>query len=315
MEWPGCRRIGAHRKNHQRRPRRNFVKTLPVPLTTENSPAKLTALDNAKPQRGIQALENSGELLVALASAGVPLSLRDLAQAAGMPTAKAFTHLVSLVKTGILSRDQAGCFSAGVLSLELGLLALQRLSPTREAEQEILNLANATKLSVATAVLGPLGPTVVQLEESARPQHVSLRIGTVLSLVNTAIGRVFAAHLSPEVLANLLEQDAIRMAGEPWIAAVNRERSAFLESYHEQLRLIATRGIDTALDKPVPGIHTLSAPVFDHTGAICLVIALMGSSGSFDSSLDGEMAHYLRRVAGSLSHRLGYFAAVPTHGG
>ena len=281
--------------------------------TTENSPAKLATLNGDKPQRGIQALENSGELLVALASAGVPLSLRDLAQAAGMPAAKAFPHLVSLVKTGILHRDQAGCFSAGALSLELGLLALQRLSPTREAAQEILAIANATKLSVATAVLGPLGPTVVQLEESARPQHVSLRIGTVLSLVNTAIGRVFAAHLPSDVLANLLAQDEIRMAGEPWIATINQRRSKSVESYHEQLRIIAARGIDTAMDKPVPGIHTLSAPVFDHTGNICLVIALMGSSGSFDSSLDGAMADYLRSAAQSLSHRMGYFAPASTH--
>lgn len=283
--------------------------------TRENSPPRLTSLNDGKPQRGIQALESSGELLAALVSADGPLSLRDLAQAAGMPTAKAFPHLVSLVKTGLLSRDQAGCFSAGALSLELGLLALQRLSPTREAEQEILKIASATKLSVATAVLGPLGPTVVQLEESARPLHVSLRIGTVLSMVNTAIGRVFAAYLPSEILASLLGQDAIRLAGEPRTAFVNPQRSTAAKAYHEQLRLIAARGIDTALDKPVPGIHTLSAPVFDHTGAVCLVIALMGYSGSFDSSLDGEMADYLRRATELLSHRMGFFTSHPTNAG
>ena len=81
------------------------------------------------------------------------------------------------------------------------------------------------QLSVATAVLGPLGPTVVQLEESMRPLHVSLRIGTVLSLVNTAIGRVFAAHLSAEILANLLQQDAIRLAGEAQISTADSARS------------------------------------------------------------------------------------------
>ncbi|GAC1411920.1 MAG: hypothetical protein NVSMB6_13630 [Burkholderiaceae bacterium] len=79
-----------------------------MPSTTENSPSKLATLNSDKPQRGIQALENSGELLVALATAGVPMLLRDLAQAAGMPAAKAFPHLVSLVKTGILHRDDAG---------------------------------------------------------------------------------------------------------------------------------------------------------------------------------------------------------------
>ena len=288
------------------------MRTSIVLSAPEFSPDPIASVSDGKPQRGIQALESSGELLAALASAGMPLSLRDLAHAAGMPTAKAFAHLVSLVKTGILTRSEDGCFSAGPLSLELGLLALQRLSPTREAEQKILEIANVTQLSVATAVLGPLGPTVVQLEESMRPLHVSLRIGTVLSLVNTAIGRVFAANLSTEILANLLQQDAIRLAGEAQLSTADAARSPAQKAYYEQLGRIASRGMDHALDRPVPGIHTLAAPVFDHTGAICLVIALMGYSGSFDSTLDGEMAHYLCREAESLSHRMGYFAASPT---
>ena len=149
----------------------------------------------------------------ALVAAARPLSLRDLAAAAGMPPAKAFPHLVSLLKIGLLNRDAAGCFEAGPLALELGLIGLQRLSPTREAEPEVVELAASTGMSVAMAVLGPLGPTVVRLEESARPLHVSLRVGTVMSLANTAIGRVFAAYVADDVRAGLLAQDHLRLAG------------------------------------------------------------------------------------------------------
>ena len=69
--------------------------------------------DDTKPQRGINALDNTGELLLALVGAGRPLSLRDLAAAAGMPAAKAFPHLVSLVKIGLLIRDAAACSKPG----------------------------------------------------------------------------------------------------------------------------------------------------------------------------------------------------------
>lgn len=257
---------------------------------------------DGKPQRGIQALENSGELLAALAASGRPLSLRDLAQAAGIAPAKAFAHLVSLVKTGILCKLADGSFAAGPLSLELGLAALQRLSPAREAGQSIARIAQQTQLSVASAVLGPLGPCVIQLEESERPLHVSLQAGTVMSMVNSAIGRVFAAHLPVAIRQGLLQQDAIRLAGHP-------AGQSLPADYHSQLEQIARRGIEHALDKPVPGIHTLAAPVFDHTGSICLVIAVMGSAGSFDSSVDGATAAYLRRSCEELSHLMGYFAA------
>jgi DNA-binding IclR family transcriptional regulator len=258
-----------------------------------------------KPQRGIQALDATGELLAALVAAGTPLSLRDLAAAAGMPSAKAFPHLVSLLKTGLLARDEAGRYEAGPLSLELGLLGLARLSPVREADAELVDLATGTGMSVALAVPGPLGPTVVRLEESPRPLHVSLRPGTVMSLVNTAIGRVFAAWLDDDVRAALLVQDALRLAG---VAQPQSPDEA--ARYAERLATIRAQGLDTALDKPIPGISTVATPVFDHTGSVCLVLALMGPSGNLDTTHDGSSAQRLMAAAERLSRRFGYVAGA-----
>ncbi|QQC66456.1 IclR family transcriptional regulator [Paraburkholderia ginsengisoli] len=288
----------------------------------------LSSSADAKPQRGIQSLDSTGELLTALVTAARPLSLRDLAAAAGMPPAKAFPHLVSLLKIGLLDRDAAGCFAAGPLALELGLIGLQRLSPTREAEPEVVELAASTGMSVAMAVLGPLGPTVVRLEESARPLHVSLRVGTVMSLVNTAIGRVFAAYVADDVRVGLLAQDHLRLAGaggadvlagksaqaaQHETSGEANETPGFAphgKAYAQRLAQIRANGIDTALSRPVPGISTLAAPVLDHTGSICLVLALMGPSGSFDSELAGGPAQTLRAATSRLSRRFGWMAAA-----
>ncbi|GGD83143.1 transcriptional regulator [Caballeronia grimmiae] len=261
------------------------------------------ASSEAKAQRGINALDSTGELLNALVSASRPMNLRDLAAAAGMPPAKAFPHLVSLQKIGLLSRDDDGCFSAGALGFELGLIALQRLSPTRDAEPEIVSLAAATQLSVAAATLGPLGPTVIRLEESARPQHISLRVGTVMSLVNTAIGRVFAAHMSEDVLEGLLAQEPIRLAGAATKPPLQRE-------YRERLERIRERGIDEAFDAPVPGVGTFAAPIFDHTGSIRLVIAVIGSSRGIDRDYDGPVARALLAATQRLSWRFGAGATM-----
>ncbi|SDI57126.1 DNA-binding transcriptional regulator, IclR family [Paraburkholderia phenazinium] len=277
------------------------------PLPSSSSPAGA----EAKQQRGIQSLDSTGELLAALVAAGRPLTLRDLAAAAGIPPAKAFAHLVSLLKIGLLSRDAAGCFSAGPLALELGLIGLQRLSPTREAEPEIVELAASTGMSVAMAVLGPLGPTVVRLEESARPLHVSLRVGTVMSLVNTAIGRVFSAYVEDDVRHGLLAQDHLRLAGNgemPLVEATSAPGTIppLDPHYAQRLARIRADGIDTALSWPVPGIDTLAAPVLDHTGSICLVLAVMGPSGSFDNAVTGEPAQTLGAATQRLSRRFGY---------
>jgi DNA-binding IclR family transcriptional regulator len=299
---------------------------------TDSLDTSRAASADAKPQRGIQSLDSTGELLAALVAAARPLSLRDLAAAAGMPPAKAFPHLVSLLKIGLLNRDASGCFEAGPLALELGLIGLQRLSPTREAEPEVVELAASTGMSVAMAVLGPMGPTVVRLEESVRPLHVSLRVGTVMSLVNTAIGRVFAAYVAHDVRAGLLAQDHLRLAGaeaadvfagkmapaiEGKTAAIAGDTDAtcslppLTKAYAQRLAKIRADGVDTALSRPVPGINTLAAPVLDHTGSICLVLALMGPSGSFDSALTGGPAQTLRAATLRLSRRFGWMAATP----
>ncbi|MCA8257119.1 helix-turn-helix domain-containing protein [Burkholderia sp. AU31624] len=254
--------------------------------------------DDMKTQRGINALDSTGELLLALVSAGRALPLRDLAAATGMPAAKAFPHLVSLQKIGLLSRDDAGCFGGGPLGQALGLIAMQRVSPTRDAEAEIVALAGATDMSVAAATLGPLGPTVIRLEESARPQHVSLQVGTVMSLVNTAIGRIFAAGMSDDVLADLLANEPVRLAG--------RAAAPVDTAFRARLATIRADELDFAFDAPVPGIGTVAAPVFDHTGSIRLVIAIIGSSRGFPRGPDSDLAQALLAATRRLSWRFGW---------
>ncbi|QQK04471.1 helix-turn-helix domain-containing protein [Burkholderia anthina] len=272
-----------------------------LPAAAPATPRVPPALgDDAKTQRGINALDSTGELLLALVSAGRALPLRDLAAAAGMPAAKAFPHLVSLQKIGLLSRDDAGCFGGGPLAQALGLIAMQRVSPTRDAEAEIVALAGVTDMSVAAATLGPLGPTVIRLEESARPQHVSLQVGTVMSLVNTAIGRIFAAGMSDDVLAGLLADEPVRLAGGA--AQVD-------DAFRARLAAIRADELDFAFDAPVPGIGTIAAPVFDHTGSIRLVIAIIGSSRGFPRGPDSALAHTLLAATRRLSWRFGWIGA------
>nr|WP_246174227.1 helix-turn-helix domain-containing protein [Paraburkholderia hayleyella] len=266
-----------------------------------------------------------GQILQALVAADAPLTLGELAATAGMSSAKAFPHLVSLLKTGLLQRDAQGRFNAGPLACELGLIGLQRLSPPREAEAEIVSLAAATGLSVALAVLGPLGPTVIRLEESVRPVHVSLRVGTVVSLVKTAIGRTFAAYLGETMLRDLLRQDACRLAGvapeeiflaaEPeaskgpgaaTTSAAPARMAALRLRYVQHLARIRHAGMDHALNKPIPGIGTLSAPVFNHSGEICLVLALLGPANLIDPGLADPLTQTLRAAVQQLSWRLGY---------
>src|SRR4051812_25721147 len=175
-------------------------------LLPKSSPP--TPTERAEP-RGIQTIEVGGRLLLALAHHGQPLALKDLAQAAAMSPAKAHPYLVSFIKLGLVEREtEGGRYGLGPLALQMGLIGRQQYAPVRLATPLIDELARATGHTVAIAVWGHRGPTLVRIAEAPSPVHVSMRHGTVMSIPGTASGRLFAAFGPPDAVAEALDYEA-----------------------------------------------------------------------------------------------------------
>jgi DNA-binding IclR family transcriptional regulator len=253
-----------------------------------------------KNRRGIQSIEIGSNLLLQLAKHIRPLALKDLAKAAGMTPGKAHPYLVSFLKVGFVNQTDAGHYELGPLALQLGLARLQRIDPVKEASQLIEKLAGETNQSVAIAVWGNLGPTIVRLEEPIEPLHVNLRTGTVMSLANTATGRLFAAYMPAKMVERLLGDELSRFGhGNDATAPMSRQTLEALLAETRKHGLSRTRG------QPIPGIDALCAPVFDAEGHIVLGILAMGPSATFDSNWNGAVAKALRQCATEVSRRIG----------
>jgi DNA-binding IclR family transcriptional regulator len=252
--------------------------------------------------RGIQSIEVGGELLRALARCGEPMMLRDLAREAGMTPAKAHPYLASFSRIGLIEQDETtGRYEIGALALELGLISLRRLSGVRIAGPKIAALASQIGHAVSLAVWGTHGPTVVQLEEPGQPVHIVMRAGSVMALLETATGRAFAAFL-PEKTINAALESGLDRHG----VGYNPKRAVKGAKVTEMLTEVRKHGLARALGDPLPGVNAFSAPVFDHSGHVALVITAMGPEGTFDARWDGAIAHALRDCAGRISKRLGY---------
>jgi DNA-binding IclR family transcriptional regulator len=257
--------------------------------------------NSEKTQRGIQSVEVGSEILRALTTSAEPMTLKELATAAGMPPAKVFPYLVSLQKLELVRRaENTGDYCPGPLALRLGLYGLQRVNPLREAEGDVLDLAAKTGQSVALSVWGPNGPVVVRLEEPAFALHMTLRVGTTMSLVNTATGRVFGAYTPESVVRAQLAYEGGRLSG-----AKNLKASE-LKQLFEDYASIRNEGMTRAVGNPLPGVNALAAPVFLFNGTVALSITLIGPAGTFDTSWDGKLALILRETVSDLSYRLGF---------
>ena len=255
-----------------------------------------------KERAGIQSVEVGFSLLDVLGKAPGPLMLRDLAAAAGMSAAKAHRYLVSFQRLQLVVQDAISTrYDLGPAALKLGLASLSRLDAVRLARERIGGLMERIGHTLALAVWGNRGPTIVHWEESAQAVTVNLRLGDVMPLLASATGRCFAAHVPKEAIAPMLREE---------MAQAQKQRRTDVPSSMAQVRTlldeVRRRGSARVVDTLLPGIVGFCAPVFDSDGHIVLGIVALGPTGAFDPAWDGEVDRPLRAAASQLSSDLGF---------
>jgi DNA-binding IclR family transcriptional regulator len=252
--------------------------------------------------RGVQSIEVGGKLLAALVRLSQPAMLRDVAAAAEMTAAQAHAYLVSYRKLGLVDQDPAtGRYLLGPFALQLGLARMRSFDPLRLAARATADLAAEMGLMATVAVWGTHGPTIIQVQEAAQPVHVNLRAGAVYTITGTATGRLFAAFLSESVTRPMVDEELKaggrgRRIGQaiPW-AAIDAD-----------LAEIRLRGHAVTEGVPVPGVNAVSAPVFDHAGALQFAITVIGYAAALDVGPDSPQVGHVAAVAVRLSGELGF---------
>ncbi|HWT17962.1 MAG TPA: IclR family transcriptional regulator [Variovorax sp.] len=258
-----------------------------------------------KAQRAVQAIEVGGRLLLALADSQTPLTLRDLSSRSGLPASRAHPYLVSFGKLGLIEQEaDTGRYALGPAALRLGLTCLHQLDPVRVALPVAQQLAASTGHAVAVAIWGNFGPTIIRMIEAREPLHVSMRAGTVMSILGTATGRAFAAVLPAE----RIEKAMAVALGDP-----EDRKVPLLKPKTKELREAAAElrehGVTRAEGKPIPGVNAFSAPVLDHDGEPVVVITALGHRDGFSADWNSSAATAVRNAAAEASSRLGWRSA------
>src|SRR6185437_1925775 len=218
---------------------------------------------------GVQSVGIAAMVLGALAAGGGVLPLRDLAQATGMPRAKVHRYLAGL----------------------------RILDPAREAAAALPKLRQSINETVTAAIWGDAGPTIIAIEESDHLVTMNVRVGSVLPVSMTAIGRVFAAYLPPNVTRPLIVAERKAKTGAP-----NERELARLVA---EIRRGGTSFRHGAL---IPGVDAVAAPVFDHKRRLAAVLCAVSRSANV--ARQEFLAKEISAAARSLSRRLGFSGAA-----
>ncbi|EJJ26711.1 IclR family transcriptional regulator [Rhizobium sp. CF142] len=252
----------------------------------------------------VQSVEVGMRLLTKLSRLGATVSLSKIAQETGMPASKAHRYIRALMETGLVSQDvDTGLYRLGPEALAIGFAAMSYMDIVALAAKSMISLRDAINETCMLCVLGNRGPAVVRLEPAPRSVAINVRIGSVLPIMVSAAGLVYAAFSDERQVQALMEQEREEM--------LRFGRADMLKQAEQSILDARQRGIAIVLSTLTPGVSALGAPVFDHQGHVAGTIVALGPEAVFDASPDGALAAEVMRAAHDVSRGLGYAGKTP----
>lgn len=207
--------------------------------------------DAEKARRGgVQSVEVGGRLLEALIEMGAPAPLKTLADAAGMPAAKAHRYLASLSEIGLVAqRQDTAKYGLGPMALRLGLAAMSQNDVLEHSSALLGRLCDALVVSGHISIWSERGPVVVRTAHGGPPVISPIGVGSILPLFASATGQVFLAHMPPA-------------ATEP-VAGTQRAGRGAPPNCDP-----ARDGFALAAGDYLPGLNAVAFPAFGYDGVL-----------------------------------------------
>ncbi|MBJ9978146.1 IclR family transcriptional regulator [Pseudomonas sp. S75] len=242
----------------------------------------------------VRSAEVGTDILKALAELSPSTSLSRLAEHVQMPASKVHRYLQALIASGFAEQDAAtNHYGLGREALRVGLAALGSIDVLKVAALPLSELRDALNETCFIAVWGNRGATVVSIEPAVRAVTVVTQIGSVLPLLSSSTGLVFAAHLPEREIHELRDQE---------LAA----RGQASEDYAPVLAHIRERGLHHVHGLLMPGVDALSAPVFNALGQVAAVMTVVGPTSMFHADTSGPAAERLLEASQAVSRRMGW---------
>ncbi|MGO4329147.1 IclR family transcriptional regulator [Cupriavidus sp. 2TAF22] len=271
-------------------------------MTSNFDEASLESSD--RKARGIQSIVIGFEVLEKIVEAPGPLALKDLAAATGMAASKLRFYLVSFLDLGLVSQDPSnGRYSLGPAALKLGLAALEKVDVVRSSHGEMVALSDALGYTTFLAVWGTHGPTIVDRVDGRNRTVLEIRVGSVLPLLSSAIGLVYAAFLPRSATQSLLEREAENGVGAWAPTRPDFDLDAALQNIRASRFAVASGTL-------LAGFTAVASPVLDRSNVPVAAISVIGPIGRMDDMIDGHVVQALLELTTRLSRQIGWSDAA-----
>ncbi|MBY0380366.1 MAG: IclR family transcriptional regulator [Xanthobacteraceae bacterium] len=244
-------------------------------------------------RNGIKSIDLAGRIFEALCKNKNAIALSELAKQTRIPASKLHRYLVSLTNMRMVHQDSiTRKYSFGPLALEIGAAATSGSDDLSDAIARQVELRNHIDETVSLSVWSARGPIILHVEPANHAVITTIKIGSVLPILETAAGIVFASLLPRSMTGAVIEQELSNHA-----TALNPivSTSKALERLAVSVR---RRGYIHNKGHLLPGVSALAAPVLGRAGQLVGVFSIIGQSVRIDPTRNKTVLAELLRQAG-----------------
>lgn len=192
-----------------------------------------------------------------------PMRLVDLTRAVGGGRATVYQKLVTLMHAGWLEQTEQGAYRLSLHAARMGEAALRQANLGERSNILLEELVAEVGETASLAVINGVQAELVKRVEAEVVVRVERRVGALLSLDQSASGRVLTAFATPEY-RELLERKGAILAPQ------------------SALREVKRRGYAISTGRDVPGVKSVAVPVFDARGACAYALSVVAPVSRFD---------------------------------
>ncbi|GII28009.1 IclR family transcriptional regulator domain-containing protein [Planotetraspora mira] len=251
----------------------------------------------------IEALARGLDVIKAFQPGRPVMSLTEVATAAELARPTARRILLTLEELGYARSEQGG-FALTPRILELGVSYVHSTGLWEIARPHMERLVTRTRESSSIAQLD--GSDIVYVARVAVPKIVTLSvsIGTRFPALQTSLGKVLLAGLTPAEVAEVL--------AEPSRSGISARRQPSPDEREAELRDVRAKGWALTDQELALGIRSVAVPLRDGTGRVVAALNVNAHAAETPvEKLTEEHLPLLLRTAGAISADWALYESIP----
>lgn len=231
------------------------------------------------------------------------LGVTEISRITGLSTSTTHRLLASMQANRLVTQGPDHRYALGPLLVQIVRSGAASTTLHEAARPAMTDLRDATDETAAVHELLPSDERAVldQVESRQSLRRTYTEFGVPIPLTHGAPGKVMLAFLPSERREAILAMP---------ITPVTPGTITSVEDMQEELRLARERGFALSLAERTPGIRTVAAAIFDHTGDVVGCLSISGPEVRMPETRLLELGPRIRDAAWSVSEAFGATAAA-----